>query len=867
MPPPAKPVKAQIIVFAQTPPPEHGQSRMVAEMLRVFEESDDSPEIHHVNARFSMSMDDIGVQTLRKLVLTFRYIVECLQIRRKLCQPILYYIPGPVKWSAVIRDWLLLTSMRPWFPELVFHWHAIGHGEWAHGSQRLKLPGPRMLDRAARGVSRFLLQKPSLSIAVSHNSTTDARAVASQWTVVVPNGIQDPWSNFETTLGPARLARARTLARNPSEPVRVLFLSRGSLEKGLLDALDATGHWLEDKQSQNRPLHLTLAGGMDEDIDTLAQERIHRLRELYGSRFTCDVLDFVEGRKKIACYEQADVFLSASHWESFGLTVVEAMAAGLPIVAAASDGVSGVLPPAYPFLSPVRNSAGLAVNIEKVLRQICATHFHEFMIELRRHFLGHYTHDVFEKGIRNALASSSFQPADTLIEINDRRGELTQVTRDHYEGNFQAEHNDGHIKTARDAAWPMARPHVEKPAANDGAPPQAASARILQVFNQYSEQGGEQLWVDQVTALATEALQIHELRFLSRTWKMPGAPSPIKQALRIWDNPESRRRLRREVESLKPDVLLFHNLIPVASFGLYDEARNLGLPVLQYIHNFRPFSPSGTLWADGRICNDALSGSAMAEIVTGAWEHSRLKTAILAMHLRRLRNSGWLDAVDRWIAVSDFMRHKFVEAGLPPEKVVTLRHCWPPHHDGSRTEEDDYYLFIGRLVEEKGVGTLIDAWTILKAKLGDKCPRLVIAGTGSEESNMIAACARNKRIETVGFVTGEPKQRLLRGCRAVLAPSIWWEPLGLIVYEAYDYGKPVVAARSGGLVETVQEGKGGFLHDPGDAQSLAQAIIRLEELGETGRQTMGATGRKWLFEHASPEVWRKKFHTIVNQVR
>lgn len=601
------------------------------------------------------------------------------------------------------------------------------------------------------------------------------------------------------------------------KPLEILFV--GSLQegKGVLEIIE-TANLLRDRGVLDQFRFRVIGRWFSEEFR----------REALGRLQACELEDWVSfpgevtGDEKWRAYRDADVFFFPSYYQSEASPIVlmEAFGSGLPVITTQWRGIPA-----------------LCGNCRAA------------------HLLPIQSPEAY---------------TDTLIDLNARRGELHELAhaaREHYEGNFRPEHFVGRIETALDAAWPMTTPRVAKPAMHDVAPHQTASARVLQVFNQYSEQGGEQLWVDQVTALATENLQIHELRFLSRTWKMPGAPSPIKQALRIWDNPESRRRLRREVESLKPDVLLFHNLIPVASFGLYDEARNLGLPVLQYIHNFRPFSPSGTLWADGRICDDALEGSAIAEIVTGAWERSRLKTAVLAMHLRRLRNSGWLDAVDRWIAVSDFMRRKFVEAGLPPEKVVTLRHCWPPTHNGSHTEEDDYYLFLGRLVEEKGVGTLIDAWTILKAKLGEKCPRLVIAGTGPEESRMLTACTRNKHIEAAGFVAGEAKQRLLRGCRAVLAPSIWWEPLGLIVYEAYDYGKPVVAARSGGLVETVQEGEGGFLHDPSDAQSLAEAIIRLEELGESGRHAMGATGRKWLLEHASPDVWRKKIQAIVDQVR
>jgi glycosyltransferase involved in cell wall biosynthesis len=372
--------------------------------------------------------------------------------------------------------------------------------------------------------------------------------------------------------------------------------------------------------------------------------------------------------------------------------------------------------------------------------------------------------------------------------------------------------------------------------------------------------------VDQVTSLSDEQIKIHELRFHSRAWKMRGAPSPLTQAWRMWDNRESRRRLSREVAKLRPDVLLFHNLIPVASFGMYDEARKLGLPVIQYIHNFRPFSPSGTMWHGGKVHDESLHGNPWPEIFGRAWERSLIKTTLLAFHLRRLRLNGWLDAVDRWIAISEFIRDKFIEAGIPESKISTLRHCWTPMVAEPSEQDQGYYLFLGRLVPEKGVGTLLEAWQKLERHLGQACPKLVIAGTGPEEFKVMATAAHKRKIEYAGFVSGEAKQRLLAGCRAVIAPSIWWEPLGLIVYEAYDHGKPVIAARSGGLVETVQEGEGGFLHVAGSSDSLVEAILKLEEIGHNGRARMGMIGRKWLLKKASPEIWKQGFEEIVRSV-
>lgn len=227
--------------------------------------------------------------------------------------------------------------------------------------------------------------------------------------------------------------------------------------------------------------------------------------------------------------------------------------------------------------------------------------------------------------------------------------------------------------------------------------------RILQIFNQYRFRGGEEMWVDAIPQLLAGMAEVDELRFHSNDWIGADAPSPLKQICLMGDNPSLRAALRERVASFKPDVLLFHNVIPVGSFGLFEEAKLLGIPVLNYIHNFRPFSPSGTLWDGEKVVDAALRGNPWPEILSGAWQGSRIKTAILAWHLFRARKKGLLDQITHWLAISDFMRERFIHAGIPANKITTLRHCVTTVPSPTEAPEGDYYLFLGRMVTEKGV--------------------------------------------------------------------------------------------------------------------------------------------------------------------
>ncbi|MDB4804618.1 glycosyltransferase, partial [Akkermansiaceae bacterium] len=605
-------------------------------------------------------------------------------------------------------------------------------------------------------------------------------------------------------------------APKEGKPLRILFV--GSLQegKGVLEIVK-TAAWLKKKGEAYRFEFYIIGRWYSE---AFAQET----RNLINHE---EVGDFVKlpgevtGELKWKTYREADIFFFPSHYESEASPIVlmEAVGAGLPVVTTRWRGIPALL-----------------------------------------------------EGCESATVLPIKRPelyGQALLELEERRDELIDIAgkaRAFYEERYQPHHFLGRIEDGLRRMWMGERGSFDPPRAVRRHSEGDTGLRVIQVFNQYTDQGGEEVWVDKMSALTTPECQIHNLRFQSLSWKTRAAPALWKQAQLMWNNPESRMRLRREVEELEPDALVFHNIFPVGSFGLYDEAARMNLPVIQFIHNFRPFSPSGTLWVKGEVRGDALRGHRLPEVLGGAWEGSMLKTGLMAFYQDRMEKRGGFKAVTHWVAVSEFMRQTFIEAGVHHSRISTLRHCWEITSNIDDRVDGDYYLFLGRLVPEKGINVLLDAWRILESTLGESCPKLIIAGTGPAEREVVARTKSSRSVDHVGFVSGDAKARFLRGCRAVIAPSVWWEPLGLIVYDAYEYGKPVLAARSGGLVETVSEGEGGLIHEPGNVEELASHVGELEAMNEVGRAKMGMTGRKWLEQNASPERWREDFEKLLKKV-
>ncbi len=396
-------MRIPIVIFAQAPPPEHGQSRMVLLALKILRAQPETFEVYHVNARFSESLEDIGESSLRKGVLIARYLAQAVGLRFRVTQPLLYYVPGPVKWSAVLRDWVLLAVLRLFYPRVVFHWHAIGQGEWAHGSERLRLEGPGWMDRLARKISAKVLDQPYASIAVSATSKKDSVAICSRRALTVCNGIEDPCPDYETSLMPARAAASREFAESASPCFRILFISHGTVEKGLLDALDALCLLMKATDPQWR-FEVTFAGGLSEILEIRFERDLENLKQIAGRRLAVHVEGYVSGQEKQRCYREHDILLAPSRWESFGLTVLEAMAYGMRIVAAASDGVKGVLPEGYPYLAPVANPSQLAGKLHECCAAIVNQPTSQEPGELRERFLALYQIKDFSGNLVRALS-------------------------------------------------------------------------------------------------------------------------------------------------------------------------------------------------------------------------------------------------------------------------------------------------------------------------------------------------------------------------------------------------------------------------------------------------------------------------------
>lgn len=178
----------------------------------------------------------------------------------------------------------------------------------------------------------------------------------------------------------------------------------------------------------------------------------------------------------------------------------------------------------------------------------------------------------------------------------------------------------------------------------------------------------------------------------------------------------------------------------------------------------------------------------------------------------------WLNAVDRYIALTDFVRDKFIEAGFPPEKLIVKSNFVYPD-PGCGDGSGGYALFVGRLSPEKGLETLLAAWKLLKSEW-----KLKIVGEGPLSPLVQAFCAEHPEVEWLGAQPRAEIGKLMGGAKVLVFPSEWYETFGRVAIESFAAGTPVIASRLGAMAEVGEEMRTGLLFKPGDPVDLEQKL-------------------------------------------
>lgn len=240
--------------------------------------------------------------------------------------------------------------------------------------------------------------------------------------------------------------------------------------------------------------------------------------------------------------------------------------------------------------------------------------------------------------------------------------------------------------------------------------------RILLVHNEYRGPGGEDVVLANEHCLLIErGHAVHVAKVTNAD--ISGWAAKARAAWYTSYRPQSRFWLAGNIQDFTPDVVHVHNFFPLLTPAIYDACFDAGVAVVQTLHNYRTVCANGLLLREGRPCEDCILGSPYQAVLHRCYRGSRLGSWTVArlIQVHRSRNT-WRDKVTRFIALTRFARSKFVEAGLPAEKIV-VKPNFVPDPGPPTNDSRQGALFVGRLAPEKGITTLLRAWATVDASL------------------------------------------------------------------------------------------------------------------------------------------------------
>lgn len=322
----------------------------------------------------------------------------------------------------------------------------------------------------------------------------------------------------------------------------------------------------------------------------------------------------------------------------------------------------------------------------------------------------------------------------------------------------------------------------------------------------------------------------------------------IKTLRNYFFNPNSAKKIDEVLTLEKPDIAHAHLMWGGMTSSIFSILRKHQVPLVHTAHDYRMVCPAYLL-KDGKcnVCERCTGGKyyncALHRCSKGKVIESILMT--LEMYYRTKHYPVQYN-IDGLIFVSNFSKNKHYsfDGSLKTVPCSVIYNCpgelVEKSIDLSFEGYNSYYLFYGRLSEEKGIRTLIQAF--------EKHPRLQlkIIGTGLLEKELLSYCEGKsiKNITFGGYKSGRDLFDLVAHAKYVCVPSECYENNPMTIVESYTLGVPVIGAAIGGITEVIENEITGYTFESGSLDSLLCALersnsvdrIKYKELKENARQ-------------------------------
>lgn len=329
----------------------------------------------------------------------------------------------------------------------------------------------------------------------------------------------------------------------------------------------------------------------------------------------------------------------------------------------------------------------------------------------------------------------------------------------------------------------------------------------------------------------------------------------IKAGLKLIYSFEAKRNIERLINDEKPDIAHIGLVHRQLTFSVVDILKKYNVPVVMHLHELTAVCPCYTmLRPDGSICSDCTTKGYWNCVKHSCMKGSRAKSLLAYTEANFLKYGHYYDKVDTYIAECEFYKKLVESAHFTKSPIIKMNNFLPVNQEyKSYNQHENYILYFGRYAREKGVMTILKAYSSLKCE-----EKLILVGKGSEEKRIHEYVKENsleERVQVNGAIFGKKMDEIIEKAKIVLVPSEWYENGAFVALQALAKGKIVVASNIAGLSEIIQDGETGYLAEAGNVNSFAEAINKALKLSETEYNAMS----EHIVEYAKKRCDSKKY--------
>jgi glycosyltransferase involved in cell wall biosynthesis len=348
--------------------------------------------------------------------------------------------------------------------------------------------------------------------------------------------------------------------------------------------------------------------------------------------------------------------------------------------------------------------------------------------------------------------------------------------------------------------------------------------KVLVIHNRYKILGGEDLSTEaEVSLLKCNGIEVNSF-YVNNS----NIDSKNKLALAINTIWSSRyyKEIKKKIEKDKYDIVHVHNYFPLLSPSIFHACREANAKVILSVHNYRLICPNAQMYVNGGVCKECVGRKIPTPAILKKCYRKSAATSSAVVAMLAFHNfiNTWKNKVDGYICVSEFVKSQLILGGFEDKKLY-VKYNFATSDVRPNFEDGQYYIFVGRLSEEKGIDILLGSFK-------NSCRKLVIAGEGPLTDMVKVFTKENPNAVYLGKRPIQEIYKLVSKAKALIFPSKWHEPFGRTIIEAFAHGTPVIASAMGGVTELITDNYNGFLFNPKEEHGLLTAIANFENVDD-----------------------------------